>query len=81
MIALLPSMMMAQTYDYDLTQAQPVYNQQTGYGYDNLPAPNVKKPTAEPFFFSVKVPDGNYRVRVELGGVKNGNTTVPKAAA
>ena len=76
MIALLPSLMMAQTYDYDLTQAQPVYNQQTGYGYDILPAPNVKKPTAEPFFFSVKVPDGNYRVRVELGGVKNGNTTV-----
>ena len=79
MIALLPSLMMAQTYDYDLTQAQPVYNQQTGYGYDILPAPNVKKPTAEPFFFSVKVPDGNYRVTVTLGSKKRAAQTVVRA--
>ena len=76
MIALLPSLMMAQVFDFDLRNPQPVYSQETGYGYDILPAPNVKKPTADPFYFSVKVPDGNYRVRVVLGGVKNGNTTV-----
>lgn len=76
MLALLPTMMLAQTFDFDLTKQQPMYSGQNGYGYDILPAPNVKKPTAEPFYFSVRVPDGNYRVRVELGGVKNGNTTV-----
>ena len=76
MLALLPIMMLAQTFDFDLTKQQPMYNGQDGYGYDILPAPNVKKPTAEPFYFSVRVPDGNYRVRVELGGVKNSNTTV-----
>ena len=65
-----------QSFDFDLTKPQPNYNEQDGYGFDILPAPNMKKPSARPFFFSVKVPDGNYRVRVELGGVKNGNTTV-----
>ena len=76
MLASLPLALQAQTFDFDLTKPQPVYNQQDGYGYDLLPAPNVKKPTAQPFYFSVRVPDGNYRVRVELGGVKGGNTTV-----
>ena len=65
-----------QSFDFDLTKPQPNYNEQDGYGFDILPAPNMKKPSAQPFFFSVKVPDGNYRVRVVLGGVKNGNTTV-----
>jgi lysophospholipase L1-like esterase len=75
-ILLLPLAAMAQTFDFDLTQPQPVYNEQDGYGFDVLPAPNMKKPTAQPFYFSVRVPDGNYRVRVVLGGVKGGNTTV-----
>ena len=74
-LAALPLMAMAQTFDFDLTKPQPVYNDQDGYGYDVLPAPDKKKP-AEPFYFSVKVPDGNYRVKVVLGGKKNGNTTV-----
>ncbi|MCR4602153.1 MAG: rhamnogalacturonan acetylesterase [Prevotella sp.] len=76
LFALLPVMAAAQTFDFDLTKPLPVYNEQDGYGYDLLPAPDVKKPTTRPFYFSVRVPDGNYRVRVELGGVKNGNTTV-----
>ena len=63
----------AQTFD--LTQPQPTYSDQTGYGYDVLPAP-TKKPLAQPFYFSVKVPDGNYRVKVIIGGKKNGHTTV-----
>ena len=67
--------MSAQTFDFDMTQQQPVYSEQTGYGYDVLPAPTKKAPQ-EPFYFSVKVPDGNYRVKVVLGGKKNSNTTV-----
>lgn len=63
------------TFDFDMTKQQPVYNDEQGFGYDVLPAPDKKKP-AEPFYFSVKVPDGNYRVKVVLGGKKNSNTTV-----
>ena len=74
--AIAPMMMWAQSFDFDLTKNQPVYSDVQGYGYDVLPAPDLKKPSAEPFYFSVKVPDGNYRVRVVLGGVKNSNTTV-----
>ena len=75
LMAILPNMITAQVFDFNMTKPQPVYNEQSGYGYDVLPAPNKKKPT-EPFYFSVKVPDGNYRVKVVLGGKKNGNTTV-----
>ena len=75
LLALAPLLLPAQTLDFDLTKPQPVYNDQDGYGYDVLPAPDRKRP-AEPFYFSVKVPDGNYRVKVVLGGKKGGNTTV-----
>lgn len=78
LLALLGTVMLdvqAQVFDFDLTKPQPVYNDETGFGYDILAAPDKKKPT-EPFYFSVKVPDGNYRVRVVLGGKKNGSTTV-----
>lgn len=75
MCALLPMMASAQTFDFDMTKPQPVYNDQQGFGYDVLPAPDKKKPN-EPYYFSVKVPDGNYRVRVVVGGRKNSNTTL-----
>ena len=75
LLLIAPAALGAQTFDFDLTKPQPVYNDQDGYGYDVLPAPDKKKP-AEPFYFSVKVPDGNYRVKVVLGGKKGGNTTV-----
>lgn len=75
LIAFLPTILWAQSFDFDLTKPQPIYNDQDGFGYDILPAPNKKAP-AEPFYFSVKVPDGNYTVKVVLGGKKNSNTTV-----
>ena len=75
LMTLMPVALNAQTYDFDMTKQQPVYSDSQGYGYDVLPAPDKKKP-AEPFYFSVKVPDGNYRVKVVLGGKKNSNTTV-----
>ena len=74
-LALAPMSMMAQSFDFDMTKSLPVYNAEQGYGYDVLPAPDKKRPT-DPFYFSVKVPDGNYRVSVVLGGKKNSNTTV-----
>ena len=74
----LPLSMTAQTFDYDMTKQQPAYSDAAGYGYDVLPAPNMKdKKNNEPFYFSVKVPDGNYKVTVTLGSKKKaGNTTV-----
>ena len=53
----------------------PRYSEKTGYGYDRVDTP--KKDSNEPFYFSVRVPDGNYRVTVRLGSKKKaGNTTV-----
>ncbi len=75
LFVMIPTFAFAQSFDFDLTKEQPVYNDQNGFGYDVLPVPNRKMPT-EPFYFSVKVPDGNYRVKVVLGGKKGGNTTV-----
>ena len=75
-LALLPMVAVGQTFDFDMTKSQPVYNDEAGYGYDVLPAPDKKNPN-EPFYFSVKVADGNYRVRVVLGSKKKaGETTV-----
>lgn len=65
----------AQVMSYDLTKLQPVYSEAVGYGYDVVEAPSDK--SISPFYFSVKVPDGNYRVTVRLGSRKKaGETTV-----
>ena len=68
----------AQTFDFDMTVEQPVYSDSLGYGYDILAAPDLKdKKSTAPFYFSVKVPDGNYKVTVEIGSKKKAaNTTV-----
>lgn len=74
----------AQIFDFDFTKPQPVYNPSNGYGYDLLPerleGKDVLRPNDllknESFYFSVAVPDGNYRVKIIVGGRKNGNTTV-----
>lgn len=76
MLGVLPVMAFAQTFDFDLTKSQPVYTTESGFGYDILPAP-TKQPSNKPFYFSVKVDDGNYRIKVELGSKKRvGETTV-----
>lgn len=41
------------------------YSTEKGYGYDLYPSPDGKGNA--PFFFSVKVPDGNYRVTPIIG--------------
>lgn len=73
-VALMPMLAWAQVFDFDMTKTQPTYTDATGYGYDILPSPAKKG--AEPFYFSVKVPDGNYKVRVTLGGKRAAETTV-----
>ena len=71
----LPLQASAQCFDFDLTKSQPTYNDKDGYGYDIFPAPDTKE-SNEPFYFSVKVPDGNYRVTATFGGRNNSNTTM-----
>lgn len=68
----------AQTYQFDMTKSQPNYTDQAGYGYDVVTAPE-KKDIKKAFFFSVKVPDGNYRVTVTLGSSKRAASTVVRA--
>ena len=77
-VAALPIAASAQTFDFDLTQPQPTYTAANGAGYDLLPAPTKKTPTA-PFYFSVRVPDGNYRVQVVLGSKKRTAETTVRA--
>lgn len=53
----------------------PVYSDATGHGYDRTPIP--AKGSNRPYYYSVKVPDGNYRVTVDLGSdSRAANTTV-----
>jgi lysophospholipase L1-like esterase len=62
------------------------YSQEKGFGFDVLPAqieaidrggPGVSKDfitsSGQPFYFSVKLPEGNYRVKVTMGD-KNGES-------
>lgn len=52
------------------------YSAATGVGYDLLPSPTLSQPSA-PFFVSVALPDGNYRVTITLGSARRaGETTV-----
>lgn len=76
MALVLPNMVVAQTvFDFDMTKNQPIYSDSIGYGFDVISAPDSKKNT--PYYFSIKVPDGNYKVTVELGSKKKAaNTTV-----
>ena len=72
----------AQTFSFDqvdkeATQVKTtdLYNTAVGYGYDMTKLAPVA--TGQPFFFSVSVPDGNYRVTITMGSKKKaGNTTV-----
>ena len=57
----------AQTFDIDLLKAQPVYSAEKGQGYDIVAAPKAK--SNAPFFYSVKVADGNYAVCVTPGAI------------
>ena len=51
------------------------YDEKKGYGYDLIASPDGK--SKAPFFFSVAVPDGNYRVTAVVGSKRSvGETSV-----
>lgn len=64
------------TKTYLLDEA-PRYSEETGYGYDLVE--NPAKDSKSPFFFSVRVPDGNYKVTVRLGSRKQAGITTVRA--
>lgn len=53
------------------------YSEALGYGYDLQPSPDGK--SLAPYFLSVRVPDGNYRVTVTLGSRKRSAVTTVRA--
>ena len=55
-----------ETQFFDLTTETTIYSDTTGYGYDFKTKPQSAKNKA-PVFFSIKVPDGNYKVTFEVG--------------
>ena len=70
----------AQTFD--LTAPQPEYSSSTGYGYDlstRQAEVDARRTTPVPFYFSVRVPDGNYRVCVTLGSSRRAASTAVRA--
>lgn len=69
----------AQSYDIDMTQKHNAYSDATGEGYDLQTTWDGK--SVSPFYYSVKVPDGNYKVTVTLGSNKRAASTVVRAEA
>src|SRR5262249_32972477 len=60
------------SWSFDFTKEVPVYSAQSGFGYEPGFPPGDK-----PFFFSVEVPEGNYRVTVKVGAAgRAGDNTV-----
>lgn len=85
--ALLAPSVEAQTYRFDFTTSKKTkegytkitpadrFTEASGYGYDFVASPDGK--SNAPFFFSVAVPDGNYRVTAVVGNKRvAGMTTV-----
>ena len=53
-------------FDFDMTKPQPNYNEDTGFGYDRNTIA-ISKKQKQPMFFSVRVPEGDYKVTVTIG--------------
>ncbi len=54
------------------------YSADAAYGFDFIASPQ-RLDRQVPFFFSVRVPDGNYRVRVTLGSTRHAAVTTVRA--
>jgi lysophospholipase L1-like esterase len=82
MLLLLPLCIRAQHYDFDFTKAQPIFGPDNDYGWDFVkiappPSGAVHTVLPCPTYFSVRVPDGNYKVTVTIGSKKaDGNTVI-----
>lgn len=66
------------SFDFDMSKPQPGYNEQAGFGYDRNTSP-VSKKQNRPMFFSVRVPEGDYKVTVTLGSRQYAGITALRA--
>ena len=58
---------------YQTVSSATLYGNDSPYGYDLIGSPKGQ----EPFFFSIRLPEGNYRVTVLLGDPQcNTHTTI-----
>lgn len=69
----------AQSFDIDMTAPHSAYTDAAGQGYDLGTTWDGRSP--RPFYYSVRVPDGNYRVSVTLGSRRRDAATVVRAEA
>lgn len=75
----------AQSFDFNMDKPQPRYADGRGYGWDmqnytKTPTDKeLKGVLSGPAYFSVKVPDGNYKVTVTIGSRKMAANTVVRA--
>ncbi len=67
-----------QTTDAVVVQPTARYTASSGYGFDFIASPE-RMDRQTPFYFSVCVPDGNYRVTVTLGSRKRAAVTTVRA--
>jgi len=66
----------AEPVTFDLTKPVPAFSEAEGYGIDlSEEAPKQGALDGKPFYFSVNVPDGNYRVTLTLGSKKRAGVT------
>lgn len=52
-----------------------LYTQENDYGYDFVEGQQLEPDSQQPFYFSVNVPDGNYRVNVVVGSRRKAGVT------
>lgn len=79
----------ATNFKFDFTSNQPgllnAYSQQTGFGFDlgssATNAPDGGVTSDRPFFFSIALPEGNYRVTATFGDPFGATTNTVKAEA
>ena len=62
---------------YILVTPETLYTPETGYGYDFVVGNGEQSAvdSQQPFYFSVDVPDGNYRVTVVVGNRRKAGVT------
>lgn len=89
LLAIACSFTQAQTYKFDFTPdkkvkegytkvtSETLFTEELGFGYDLQPAWDGK--SNRPFFFSVSVPDGNYKVTITFGSKHSAGITTVRA--
>ena len=60
---------------YTLVSPETLYTPESGYGYDFVGDEQATVGDQQPFYFSVNVPDGNYRVNIVVGDRRKAGVT------